>query len=225
MTLPLHSYSAARRPVGRALVASALVLCGMAALSACDKTISITDKAEKPAASSPAAAAPASSAPASGAPAAGNSALQVVDSSAAQNGKTGNGGTVVGVAVQETPPQWVQLSAVQSPDLGSHLINVNQATLYRFDKDTARPSHSNCADDCAVTWPPVTIAEGGNVYLAGVDPKQIGAIRRDDGQIQVTVGGWPLYRFSGDSKPGDTKGQGIGGTWFAAGPTGEKSVK
>ncbi|MFD1277562.1 hypothetical protein ACFQ51_53560 [Streptomyces kaempferi] len=51
----------------------------------------------------------------------------------------GTGGTVVGAAVQETPPKWVQLSAVTSPDLAApHLININQAALYRFDGDSAR---------------------------------------------------------------------------------------
>jgi predicted lipoprotein with Yx(FWY)xxD motif len=199
------------------------------ALSACGKTISISD-APSPSASSssaPAASAPASQPPAaaagqSGAPA-GNSALQVVDTTAAQAGKTGTGGTVVGATAQEEPPQWVQLSAVTSPPLSSpHLININQAALYRFDKDTAGSGQSACNDACATQWPPVTIKEGGNVYLAGVDPKQVGAIRRQDGQVQVTVAGMPVYRFSGDSKPGDLNGQGVGGTWFAVGPAGDK---
>lgn len=211
---------------------SLLVVTGIVGLSACGKTISIGDAPSAPASSAAApatsqAAPPAQSSPpaqAGGAPA-GNSALQVVDSTAAQNGLTGTGGTVIGAAIQETPPKWVQLSAVQSPDLGTHLINVNQATLYRFDKDTAKPSASNCNDDCAATWPPVTIVEGGSVYLAGVDPKQVGAVRRQDGQVQVTVGGWPVYRYSGDKGPGDANGQGIGGTWFTVGPTGEKSAK
>ena len=107
---------------------------------------------------------------------------------------------------------------------GPHLININQAALYRFDDDTASPSQSNCNDACAVKWPPVTIEEGGNVYLAGVNPKEVGAIRRDDGQVQITVGGRPVYRFSGDSKPGDLNGRGVGGTWFAVGPTGNKAT-
>ncbi|MEU3184195.1 hypothetical protein ABZ707_08275 [Streptomyces sp. NPDC006923] len=219
------SNSTARGPVTRAAL-TVLLVCGLAGATACGKTISVTDASDTPpAAASAAATQPPTQPPAgqSGQPTS-NSALQVVDSTAAQNGLTGTGGTVVGAAVQETPPKWVQLSAVQSPRLGTHLINVNQATLYRFDKDTAQPSQSNCAGDCATTWPPVTIVEGGNVYLAGVDPKQVGAIRRADGQVQVTVGGWPVYRFSGDVKPGDTNGQGVGGTWFAVGPTGEKSA-
>ncbi|WP_211277809.1 hypothetical protein [Couchioplanes caeruleus] len=211
------------RPAGRAVAAAVLALSAVAVTSGCGKTVSIGD-------SSPATTAAASSAAASSAAAAdqagqnaGNNALQVVDSTAAQDGKTGDGGTVVGVAVQATPPQWVQLSAVTSPALNvPHLININQAVLYRFDDDTSKPSRSNCNDACAMKWPPVTIQEDGKVYLAGVDPEQVGAIRREDGAIQLTIGGWPVYRFAEDSKPGDLKGQGVAGSWFVVSPQGEK---
>ncbi|AJE43193.1 hypothetical protein [Streptomyces nodosus] len=213
--LPFRSTTARRTAV-----TFAFVLCGVAGLSACGKTIQIGDSTPQTA-SAPA---PASSPAAADGRSGDNTALQVVDSTAQDAGLNGNGGTVTGTAVQEAPPKWVQLSAVTSAPLFSpHLININQAALYRFDKDTAQPSQSNCNDDCAVQWPPVTIKEGGNVYLAGVDQKDVGAIRRQDGQVQLTVGGWPVYRFSGDSRPGDLNGQGVGGTWFAVGPTGEKA--
>jgi predicted lipoprotein with Yx(FWY)xxD motif len=208
----------ASTPTLRTVVLSAFVVSAVATAAGCGKTITIGDAS--PAQPPPAAAATSSApAPAPG----GNDALQVVDSTAAQDGKTGAGGTVVGVKVQETPPVWVQLSAVTSRPLNApHLININQASLYRFDTDTTNPPKSNCNDACATKWPPVTIKDGGNVYLAGVDPKKVGAIRRQDGDVQITVGGRPIYRFSGDSNPGDLKGQGIGGTWFAVGPKGEK---
>lgn len=214
----------------RAAVASALALCGAVVLTGCGKTIQIGDTPQ-PAARTPSATGAASS-PAqatggseSAAGQTGNSALQVVDSTAADAGLTGNGGTVIGAAVQKAPPKWVQLSAVSgSPLAAPHLININQAALYRFDDDTAHPSASHCDGDCAVKWPPVTVQEGGSVYMAGVNPKEVGAIRRRDGQVQLTVGGWPVYRFSGDAKPGDLNGQGVGGKWFAVGPKGEKVV-
>lgn len=41
-----------------------------------------------------------------------------------------------------------------APLFSPHLININQAALYRFDNDSAQPSLSNCNDDCAVRWPP-----------------------------------------------------------------------
>ncbi|MFF3752468.1 hypothetical protein ACFYYH_18740 [Streptomyces sp. NPDC002018] len=211
-----------RGPWGGAAVAAPVVLCALLALTSCGKTITIEDSSDSGKDTKASSAPP--PATASPQPANGNAALRVVDSSAADNGRTGDGGSVVGAAVQETPPQWVQLSAVQSPELGRHLININQATLYRFDRDTTNPPRSACVDACAVTWPPVTIEEGGNVYLAGVDERQVGAIRRPDGSVQITVGGHPLYRFSGDTRAGDANGQGLQGTWFAADQTGEKAA-
>ncbi|MFD4787700.1 hypothetical protein ACFWN1_11740 [Streptomyces sp. NPDC058459] len=216
----------------RAFAAPALAVCGLVSLTGCGKVIQIGDSSAPPtSASAPAtsAPAPATSSAAPAAPAqggAGNSALQVVDSTASDAGLNGTGGTVIGAAVQETPPKWVQLSAVTSPDLATpHLININQAALYRFDADSAESGESNCNDACATKWPPVIIKDGGNVYLAGVNPKDVGAIRRADGKVQVTVGGRPVYRFSGDAGAGDLNGQGLDGKWFAVGPKGQKAVR
>jgi hypothetical protein len=41
----------------------------------------------------------------------------------------------------------------------------------------------------------------------------------------VTLNRWPLYRFAKDTTPGEAKGQGAGGTWFAATPDGGKAVE
>ena len=65
---------------------------------------------------------------------------------------------------------------------------------------------------------------GSPVAGEGVDTTLLGTITRDDGTIQVTYNGWPLYLFAGDSAAGDTNGQGIdefGGLWFLVSPTGE----
>lgn len=212
----------------RVSVATALAVCGVVSLTACGKSIQIGDSTD-PSAPAPApatsSAAASSAAPAQGG-GVGNSALQVVDSTARDAGLNGTGGTVVGAAVQETPPGWVQLSAVTSPQLSTpHLININQAVLYRFDGDSAGSGESKCNDACAAKWPPVIIKEGGNVYLAGVNPKEVGAIRRADDKVQVTVGGWPVYRFAGDVRPGDLNGQGVDGKWFAVGAAGQKAVR
>lgn len=216
----------------RVAVVSAVVLSTFA-LSACGKTISITDKDDQAQAPAPVVTTPPPATTAAtiettapGDQVGSNAPLQVVNNTAAQSDKNGTGGTVIGLVAQETPPIWVQLSAVRSPALSSpYLININQAALYWFAKDTKNPSTSNCNDACATKWPPVTIKQGGNVYLAGVKEKDIAAIRRKDGDVQITVGGSPIYRFSGDSKPGDLNGQGVGGTWFAVGPDGKPVMK
>jgi hypothetical protein len=48
----------------------------------------------------------------------------------------------------------------------------------------------------------------------------LATITRDDGTLQVTLGGAPLYYFSGDSAAGQTNGQGLFSKWYVASPTG-----
>jgi predicted lipoprotein with Yx(FWY)xxD motif len=114
-----------------------------------------------------------------------------------------------------------KIAAVKDAKLGDIVVDPNGLTLYRFDKDTAKPSKSNCIAACITTWPPVVATFTPKV--AGIDDKLIGFVKRPDGTQQITVGGWPVYRFSGDKAPGDTKGQGVGGQWFAVTPTGGKA--
>ncbi|GHE50128.1 hypothetical protein GCM10018785_19670 [Streptomyces longispororuber] len=118
---------------------------------------------------------------------------------------------------------WVQLSASRAGNLDPVVVNGAGFTLYRFDKDTASPSKSTCAGACATTWPPVLVNPGGKVFVDGVRPSDVGVVARADGTRQITVGGWPVYRFSKDLKPGDTNGQGVGGTWFGVAPNGQKA--
>ncbi|MFI5934093.1 hypothetical protein [Actinoplanes sp. NPDC051494] len=127
-------------------------------------------------------------------------------------------------APSEASQRWVQLTAAKAGDLDPVVVNGSRLTLYRFDKDTAKPSKSTCNGDCAVTWPPVTVKAGGKIFIAGIRKRDVGVVKRDDGRLQVTIGGWPVYRFSKDSAPGDTEGQGVGGTWFGVQPDGKKAA-
>jgi predicted lipoprotein with Yx(FWY)xxD motif len=51
---------------------------------------------------------------------------------------------------------------------------------------------------------------------------EIGTITGVDGSTQVTLNGWPLYYYAGESAAGDTNGQGVGGVWWVLTPEGEK---
>ncbi|MFC9249830.1 hypothetical protein [Amycolatopsis thailandensis] len=135
---------------------------------------------------------------------------------------TGPDGTA-NTAPQEVARKWVQLKSSEAGALAPVVVNGADLTLYRFDKDTAKPSKSTCAGDCAKTWPPVLVAPGSKIFLAGVKKSAVGTVKRDDGSLQVTIGGWPVYRFAKDTAPGDTKGQGVGGTWFGVAPNGQKA--
>ncbi|MFF8955045.1 SCO0930 family lipoprotein [Streptomyces sp. NPDC014894] len=95
-------------------------------------------------------------------------------------------------------------------------------TLYRFDRDSASPPGSTCDGACAAAWPPVA-ADGASAG-PGADGSLIGEVTRSDGGKQLTLGGRPVYRFAEDAEPGDAKGQGVGGAWFAAAPDGTKAA-
>ncbi len=114
------------------------------------------------------------------------------------------------------------LQAATDGKLGAIVTDSAGLTLYRFDKDTAQPSASNCNGACATLWPPVP-AGGQAASVKGIDSKLVGTVTRADGSKQLTLNGWPLYRYTPDTKPGDTKGQGVGGTWFVITPAGAKA--
>ncbi|WP_234018959.1 MULTISPECIES: SCO0930 family lipoprotein [unclassified Streptomyces] len=114
-----------------------------------------------------------------------------------------------------------QLAAWDSKKLGKVLTDSAGMTLYRFDKDTAEPPKSNCDAACLKTWPAVPAS--GAKAVTGVDPSLLGQVTAADGTKQLTVAGWPMYRYAMDTSPGDAKGQGVGGTWYAAAPDGKKA--
>ena len=107
---------------------------------------------------------------------------------------------------------------VADSDLGQILTAANGMTIYLFEPDAHGPP--TCTDSCAETWPPLTVDDASQVVGGdGVDASLLGTVEHAAG-TQITYNGWPLYFFSGDSVPGDTKGQGQGDVWFVLDPTG-----
>jgi predicted lipoprotein with Yx(FWY)xxD motif len=107
--------------------------------------------------------------------------------------------------------------ALGETSLGDSLVDGDGRTLYVFANDTE--GESACTGACAEAWPPLVV-EGVPVVGAGVGG-EVSTIERDDGATQVAVDGHALYRFAGDSAPGDENGQGVAGLWNVAGPSGE----
>jgi predicted lipoprotein with Yx(FWY)xxD motif len=113
------------------------------------------------------------------------------------------------------------LATATNAKLGAVVTDTKGWVLYRFDKDTAAPPASNCTAECATTWPPVPAAS--DTQIKGVDANLVGSVKRADGTLQVTLNGWPLYRYSGDKSPGDSNGQQVGEAWFVSTPEGAKA--
>jgi predicted lipoprotein with Yx(FWY)xxD motif len=91
-------------------------------------------------------------------------------------------------------------------------------TLYYFRKD--EPGASNCNDPCSDTWPPVPADE--DIDTSALDASRLGSVTRDDGTEQLAYDGLPLYLFKDDVAPGDVRGQGVSGAWFAVAADGSE---
>lgn len=105
-------------------------------------------------------------------------------------------------------------------DLGEIVVDGEGMTVYMFDSDTQGGDASTCEGDCAANWPAVT-ADTDEPVVEGVTG-EIGTITGVDGETQVTLNGWPLYTFAGDSAAGDVNGQGVNDVWWVLTPAGEK---
>jgi predicted lipoprotein with Yx(FWY)xxD motif len=112
------------------------------------------------------------------------------------------------------------LIALKKTSLGSVLVDARGRTLYLFDKD--HNGRSACDTACVTYWPPV-ISAGKPRAATGVHKSMLGVTKRQDGRRQVTYAGHPLYRFVGDKRPGQTKGEGLtnfGAEWYVVAATG-----
>ncbi|MDO8903222.1 hypothetical protein [Hydrogenophaga sp.] len=85
-------------------------------------------------------------------------------------------------------------------------------TLYVFDNDTTVPGKSACTGACLNMWTP--LYGEANAKSQG----EYTLITRDDGKLQWTHKGRPLYRWYADAKPGDKGGNGLRSVWHVAVP-------
>lgn len=110
------------------------------------------------------------------------------------------------------------LKTASSP-LGQILVDGSGKTLYLFKADTG--TTSTCNGSCAQAWPPQSTT--GKPSSGGVTASKVGTTTRSDHSTQVTYNGHPLYYFAEDTKPGETKGQGVnafGALWYVVSPSG-----
>jgi predicted lipoprotein with Yx(FWY)xxD motif len=83
----------------------------------------------------------------------------------------------------------------------------NGMTVYTFASDTAGSGKSACSGGCLTKWPAVTVAAAVTPTAGnGVSGTLATITRADNGSLQVTYNGLPLYFYAGDKAPGDTNG-------------------
>lgn len=121
---------------------------------------------------------------------------------------------------EATTAAGVTISTSTSADVSEpFLVDQEGRTLYLFTSDVQNSGTSACTGDCLTNWPPVVVTD---MPLAGtgVDGILLGTITRDDGTLQATYNGWPLYYYAGDVTAGDRNGQGMQNSWYLVSATG-----
>jgi predicted lipoprotein with Yx(FWY)xxD motif len=89
--------------------------------------------------------------------------------------------------------------------LGDVLVDADGQTLYGFTDDT--DGTSTCEGACATVWPPLKVPAGFTPNDTMNPP--LHTVTRTNGDLQLAVGKWPLYVYTGDHAAGDTNGQGF----------------
>ena len=100
------------------------------------------------------------------------------------------------------------VEAKEVGSLGMVLVAAsNGMTVYTFTKDTKDSGTSACIDTCIKNWPALTVDAGQTPSGgSGVTGSLATITRPDDGKLQVTYNGLPLYFFMNDKAPGDSNG-------------------
>lgn len=97
------------------------------------------------------------------------------------------------------------LTTKTNSSIGSYLADPAGSTLY-----TDGTATSNCTSSCLSAWPAYQ-DKGATTGL----PTNVGTVTRsDNGEVQYTFKGMPLYYFSSDSQ-GQVTGNGVSGFYVA----------
>jgi predicted lipoprotein with Yx(FWY)xxD motif len=106
---------------------------------------------------------------------------------------------------------------VADTSLGQVLVDSSGKTVYMLTADSS--GTSTCSSACLQYWPPVAPSKAASTVTG-----KVATTTTTGGSKIATVGGWPVYTFIQDQKPGDVTGEGIsnfGGTWYAVSPSGQ----
>lgn len=159
-------------------------------------------------------------------------AVTELDPSASANGPVYNAGGDASPSAPAAPPaaggaapvgvKTTALTGKEVKRMGDVVLDSEGWTTYRFDLDSVNPPTSTCFDACLRSWLPILV--DGTPTLTGVDAAKVGTTTRPDGGKQLTLGGWPLYRFLGDNGPARWKGQAVNNSWWVVQPSGARNV-
>lgn len=94
---------------------------------------------------------------------------------------------------------------------GDYLTTSEGQTLYMFARDLE--GFSTCSGNCESLWSPVGVSS----ILPDIASNDFGLVRRDDGFVQLTFKGWPLYTNRAESS-NEISADNTDGEWYVAKP-------
>lgn len=112
-----------------------------------------------------------------------------------------------------------------SSPVGTILVDAKGRTIYMFAADSK--GKSACDAACLEYWPAVIAPASLPASVPGVAGK-LGVLKRAGGVRQLTINGWPLYTYKGDTSKGAISGQGVdasGAKWWVVAPSGARITK
>jgi predicted lipoprotein with Yx(FWY)xxD motif len=122
-------------------------------------------------------------------------------------------------SVGSTANPGTKLSVASVSEVGNVVVDGRGRTVYILTSS----GHTNvpCTDasGCTKLWPDLPLPDGTAAAKAGpgLEASLLGTKKLSEGETYPTYNGWLMYEYSGDSGPGQAKGQGIksfGGTWY-----------
>ena len=118
----------------------------------------------------------------------------------------------------------VTVSATSVPGVGNVLVDGNGRTLYVLASEKGKVTCTS-GGGCTTIWPPVVLPSGmlQGIAGSGVQASLLSTAKSPAGDVRLTYGGYPLYRFDQDTGPGMAKGQGVTdsyGLWWVLSPSG-----
>lgn len=112
------------------------------------------------------------------------------------------------------------ISTASNSLLGTKIVvDAGGYTVYHLTSE--QKGAIDCTGACRKLWPPLLVKTGVKLVAgSGLSASKLGTLKRSDGGVQVTYNHLALYLYSGDKKPGEVNGQGVGGKWYAITPAG-----
>lgn len=145
----------------------------------------------------------------------GSTATTPTSSSSNGGGRYGSGGGTTPTTSSTTNLIKTTTAKVSGSSL-TILTNGQGLTLYYRTSDV--PPSTVCSGGCAGAWPPLVMSGSGTPTSATSLSGKLTLVADANGN-QVEYNGHPLYTYSGDTSPGQTTGEGVGGVWHVCTPS------